>query len=146
MSFVRPPARAASPAFRNRSRHSPKVPSLTPCRRHNSAAVTSPRNKLSTIAVFSRVVSLSPGVAPTPIGQAELRGTHGEAMRGMIAASGTGRIGTPDDVVSAAKIHDQPAGVIYHRTDLSSTAASPTSTTSGRKLTPEPSRPNLVRR
>ena len=41
----------------------------------------------------ARVNSLSPGVIATSMGEAELDGPHGEIMRAMIAASGTGRMG-----------------------------------------------------
>jgi NAD(P)-dependent dehydrogenase (short-subunit alcohol dehydrogenase family) len=46
----------------------------------------------------ARVNSLSPGIISTPMGAAELDGPHGEIMRAMIAASGTGRIGSPEDI------------------------------------------------
>jgi NAD(P)-dependent dehydrogenase (short-subunit alcohol dehydrogenase family) len=46
----------------------------------------------------ARVNSLSPGIISTPMGAAELDGPHGEIMRAMIAASGTGRIGLPEDI------------------------------------------------
>ena len=49
----------------------------------------------------ARVNSLSPGIISTPMGAAELDGPHGEIMRAMIEASGTGRIGTPDDIAGA---------------------------------------------
>jgi NAD(P)-dependent dehydrogenase (short-subunit alcohol dehydrogenase family) len=49
----------------------------------------------------ARVNSLSPGVVATSMGEAELDGPHGEIMRAMIAASGTGRIGMPDDIAGA---------------------------------------------
>jgi NAD(P)-dependent dehydrogenase (short-subunit alcohol dehydrogenase family) len=48
----------------------------------------------------ARVNSISPGVIATPMGNAELAGPSGEAMRSMIAGSGTGRIGTPDDIAN----------------------------------------------
>lgn len=46
----------------------------------------------------ARVNSLSPGVIATPMGNAELGGPSGEVMRAMIAGSGTGRVGTPEDI------------------------------------------------
>jgi NAD(P)-dependent dehydrogenase (short-subunit alcohol dehydrogenase family) len=49
----------------------------------------------------ARVNSLSPGVIATSMGEAELDGPHGEIMRAMIAASATGRIGTPGDIAAA---------------------------------------------
>jgi len=50
-----------------------------------------------------RTVSISPGIISTPMGQAELAGPSGEMMRNMIAASGTGRVGTPDDIAAAVE-------------------------------------------
>lgn len=49
----------------------------------------------------ARVNSISPGVISTPMGQAELSGESGAAMRAMIDASGTGRVGTPSDIAAA---------------------------------------------
>jgi len=49
----------------------------------------------------ARVNSISPGVIATAMGAAELDGPHGEIMRAMIAGSGTGRIGTPEDIAGA---------------------------------------------
>ena len=49
----------------------------------------------------ARVNSISPGVISTPMGSAELDGPHGDIMRAMIAGSGTGRIGTPEDIAGA---------------------------------------------
>jgi len=46
----------------------------------------------------ARVNSISPGVIATPMGSAELDGPSGAVMQAMIAGSGTGRIGTPEDV------------------------------------------------
>lgn len=46
----------------------------------------------------ARVNSVSPGIIATPMGTAELDGPSGGVMRSMIAASGTGRIGTPGDI------------------------------------------------
>jgi NAD(P)-dependent dehydrogenase (short-subunit alcohol dehydrogenase family) len=46
----------------------------------------------------ARVNSVSPGVIATPMGAAELDGPHGDIMRAMIAGSGTGRIGTAEDI------------------------------------------------
>jgi NAD(P)-dependent dehydrogenase (short-subunit alcohol dehydrogenase family) len=47
-----------------------------------------------------RTVSISPGIISTPMGQAELAGPSGEAMRNMIAVSGAKRIGTPEDIAA----------------------------------------------
>jgi len=50
----------------------------------------------------ARINSISPGVIATPMGRQELDGDNGRTMRAMIAASGTGRMGTPDDIAAAA--------------------------------------------
>lgn len=50
----------------------------------------------------ARINSISPGVISTPMGQQELASPVGDGMRAMIAMSGTGRIGTPDDIAAAA--------------------------------------------
>lgn len=49
----------------------------------------------------ARVNSISPGVIATAMGAAELDGPSGEIMRAMINGSGTGRIGTADDIAAA---------------------------------------------
>ncbi len=49
----------------------------------------------------ARVNSISPGVIATAMGAAELEGPSGEIMRAMIDGSGTGRIGTADDIAAA---------------------------------------------
>jgi NAD(P)-dependent dehydrogenase (short-subunit alcohol dehydrogenase family) len=49
----------------------------------------------------ARVNSISPGIISTPMGAAELDGPSGEFMRTMITDSGTGRIGTPEDIAGA---------------------------------------------
>ncbi|QEO13843.1 SDR family oxidoreductase [Agromyces intestinalis] len=53
-------------------------------------------------AAGARVNSISPGVISTPMGQEELAGESGAQMRGMIQASATKRLGTPDDIAAAA--------------------------------------------
>jgi NAD(P)-dependent dehydrogenase (short-subunit alcohol dehydrogenase family) len=61
----------------------------------------------------ARVNSLSPGIISTPMGVAELDGPHGEIMRAMIAASGTGRLGTPEDIAGVVDfLIGQDAGFI----------------------------------
>jgi NAD(P)-dependent dehydrogenase (short-subunit alcohol dehydrogenase family) len=46
----------------------------------------------------ARVNSISPGVISTSMGSSELEGPSGESMRAMITGSGTGRIGTAEDI------------------------------------------------
>ncbi|MBV8463909.1 MAG: SDR family oxidoreductase [Acidimicrobiales bacterium] len=49
----------------------------------------------------ARVNSLSPGVISTSMGHEELASASGAFMRAMVEASGTGRLGTPDDIAAA---------------------------------------------
>jgi NAD(P)-dependent dehydrogenase (short-subunit alcohol dehydrogenase family) len=65
-----------------------------------------------------RVVSISPGVISTPMGQAELAGPFGEGMRAMIEMSGTRRIGTPDDIAAAVEFLVSSAASFITGTDL----------------------------
>jgi len=50
----------------------------------------------------ARINSISPGIISTPMGAEELAGQSGDQMRQMVAASATGRLGTPDDIAAAA--------------------------------------------
>jgi NAD(P)-dependent dehydrogenase (short-subunit alcohol dehydrogenase family) len=65
-----------------------------------------------------RVVSISPGVISTPMGQAELAGPFGDSMRSMIEMSATRRVGTPDDIAAAAEFLASPAASFITGTDL----------------------------
>lgn len=49
----------------------------------------------------ARVNSISPGIIATEMGAAELDGPHGEIMRHMVAGSGLGRVGTPEEIAAA---------------------------------------------
>ncbi|MEW2622501.1 SDR family oxidoreductase [Streptomyces sp. NPDC048106] len=66
----------------------------------------------------ARVNSISPGVIATPMGQQELDGESGKAMRAMIDASGTGRVGTPDDIAEAAAFLLGPGSTFITGSDL----------------------------
>jgi NAD(P)-dependent dehydrogenase (short-subunit alcohol dehydrogenase family) len=65
-----------------------------------------------------RVVSISPGVISTPMGLAELSGPFGDGMRGMIEMSGSGRIGTPDDIAAVVEFLVSPAASFITGTDV----------------------------
>jgi NAD(P)-dependent dehydrogenase (short-subunit alcohol dehydrogenase family) len=65
-----------------------------------------------------RVVSISPGVISTPMGQAELAGASGDFMRSMIEMSGTGRVGTPEDIAMAVEFLVSPAASFITGSDL----------------------------
>ncbi|MGV9672272.1 SDR family oxidoreductase [Gordonia sp. NPDC003504] len=66
----------------------------------------------------ARINSISPGVIATAMGQEELAGPSGEAMRAMIASSGTGRVGTADDIAAAAAFLLGPDSSFVTGTDL----------------------------
>ncbi|MDN3239163.1 SDR family oxidoreductase [Glycomyces tritici] len=66
----------------------------------------------------ARVNSISPGVISTPMGRQELDGESGDQMRAMIAMSGTGRLGTPDDIAAAAAFLLGPDADFITGTDL----------------------------
>jgi NAD(P)-dependent dehydrogenase (short-subunit alcohol dehydrogenase family) len=51
----------------------------------------------------ARINSVSPGIISTPMGLAELSSPIGTLMQQMIETSGTGRIGTPDDIAAAVE-------------------------------------------
>ncbi len=65
-----------------------------------------------------RVVSVSPGIISTGMGAAELAGPSGDFMRDMIKNSGTGRIGTPDDIAAAVEFLAGPGASFITGTDV----------------------------
>ncbi|EUA88059.1 enoyl-(Acyl carrier) reductase family protein [Mycobacterium ulcerans str. Harvey] len=66
----------------------------------------------------ARVNSISPDIISTPMGQQELASPVGDGMRAMIAMSGTGRIGTPDDIAAAAAFLLGPEATFITGADL----------------------------
>jgi NAD(P)-dependent dehydrogenase (short-subunit alcohol dehydrogenase family) len=66
----------------------------------------------------ARINSISPGVISTPMGQQELASESGDAMRAMVAVSGTGRFGTPDDIAAATAFLLGPDATFITGTDL----------------------------
>ena len=66
----------------------------------------------------ARINSISPGIISTPMGQEELASPVGDGMRAMIAMSGTGRIGTPDDIAAATAFLLGPQATFITGTDL----------------------------
>ncbi|HEY3830909.1 MAG TPA: SDR family oxidoreductase [Acidimicrobiia bacterium] len=65
-----------------------------------------------------RVVSISPGVIATPMGRQELDGPFGDGMRAMVEASGTRRLGTPDDIAAVVEFLVSPAASFITGTDV----------------------------
>lgn len=66
----------------------------------------------------ARINSVSPGVIAAPMGQRELEGESGRHMRAMVSASGTGRLGTPDDIAEAAAFLLGPGAAFITGNDL----------------------------
>ena len=66
----------------------------------------------------ARINSISPGVISTAMGRGELAGGSGQFMLQMVEASGTGRIGTPDDIAAAAEFLLGPSASFLTGIDL----------------------------
>ena len=66
----------------------------------------------------ARINSISPGVISTAMGRRELAGGSGEFMQQMIKASGSGRVGTPDDIAGAAEFLLGPSASFLTGIDL----------------------------
>jgi NAD(P)-dependent dehydrogenase (short-subunit alcohol dehydrogenase family) len=66
----------------------------------------------------ARVNSISPGCIATPMGHLELASPIGDGIRHMVAASATGRLGTPDEIASAAAFLLGPEAAFITGIDL----------------------------
>jgi NAD(P)-dependent dehydrogenase (short-subunit alcohol dehydrogenase family) len=66
----------------------------------------------------ARINSISPGVIATPMGLAELESPTGGAMRVMIDGSAARRLGTPEDIATAAEFLLGPHASFISGTDL----------------------------
>jgi NAD(P)-dependent dehydrogenase (short-subunit alcohol dehydrogenase family) len=52
----------------------------------------------------ARINSISPGIISTAMGRLELDSENGQMMRDMVKSSGSGRLGTPDDIGAATEL------------------------------------------
>ncbi|MBV9285084.1 MAG: SDR family oxidoreductase [Acidimicrobiia bacterium] len=66
----------------------------------------------------ARINAISPGVIDTTMGQAELDGPSGDFMRTMVEASGSGRLGAPDDIAAATEFLLSPNAAFITGADL----------------------------
>ncbi|RZU65328.1 NAD(P)-dependent dehydrogenase (short-subunit alcohol dehydrogenase family) [Microterricola gilva] len=66
----------------------------------------------------ARINSISPGVISTRMGRQELASESGANMRAMVDGSGTGRLGTPDDIAAAVAFLFSDAASFITGTDL----------------------------
>lgn len=65
-----------------------------------------------------RVVSISPGIISTPMGQLELTSDAGDIMRHMIDVSAAKRLGTPNDIAMAVEFLISPQASFITGTDM----------------------------
>ena len=66
----------------------------------------------------ARINSISPGIISTPMGQLELAGAGGAGMKAMLEASSAKRLGTPEDIATAAEFLLDPRASFITGTDL----------------------------
>lgn len=87
----------------------------------------------------ARINAISPGVISTSMGQMELGGPSGEFMRLMVDSSGTGRLGTPDDIAAAAEFLLSDRAAFITGTDLLVDGGVVAAVQSGQLRSPDPS-------
>jgi NAD(P)-dependent dehydrogenase (short-subunit alcohol dehydrogenase family) len=66
----------------------------------------------------ARINSISPGIISTAMGRLELDSENGQMMRAMVKSSGSGRLGTPDDIGAAAELLLGPLAAFITGIDL----------------------------
>jgi len=66
----------------------------------------------------ARINSISPGIISTAMGRLELDSENGQMMRSMVKSSGSGRLGTPDDIGAAAELLLGPLAAFITGIDL----------------------------
>ncbi|MFA4896478.1 MULTISPECIES: SDR family oxidoreductase [Microbacterium] len=66
----------------------------------------------------ARINTISPGIISTKMGRQELDGESGGIMRAMVEASGSGRLGSPDDIAGAVEFLFSDAGSFVTGIDL----------------------------
>jgi NAD(P)-dependent dehydrogenase (short-subunit alcohol dehydrogenase family) len=87
----------------------------------------------------ARINVISPGVIATSMGRMELEGPSGDFMRLMVDSSGTGRLGTPDDIAAATEFLLSDGAAFITGTDLLVDGGVVAAVQSGQLGSPDPS-------